>query len=134
MRLLVKWALGIIQRADLTIQERTLCTGMVLDKLDALPLRAIVESSDEGILINGKPVDLDKLRVLREASIAALDNQALNFIAEQVVWLAIQRGIHNGDTPEKLYFYRAAIWFSEQMKAHLQILAQAPNSPVSGDY
>lgn len=124
MRLLVKWALKVIQRADLTISERTLCTGVVLQKLEALPLRGIIEDSDEGILINGKQLNIEKVRVLRESAIAALDNQALNLIGEQVVWIAIQRGIHNADTPEKLYFYRAAIWFSEQLKAHLQILAQ----------
>ena len=124
MRLVVKWALGVIQRSDLTIAERTACIGSVLDKLEALPLRDIITNSEEGILINGRPLDIEKLRVLRDAAKVALDNQALNFIGEQVVWIAIQRGIHNADTPEKLYFYRAAIWFSEQMKAHLQILAQ----------
>lgn len=130
MRLIVKLALGVIRRADLTIEERTLCTGVVLDKIAALPLRAIIENSDEGILINGKQVDIEKLRVLREHAVAALDNQALNFIAEQVVWIAVQRGIHQAKTPEDLFFYRAAIWFSEQMKIHLQILAQQSQEPT----
>lgn len=124
MRLLVKLALSVIKRADLTIQERTLCTGVVLDRLEALPLRAIVESSDEGVLINGRALDLDKLRVLRESAIAAIDNQAINYIAEQVVWIATDRVIRKALTPDELYFYRAAIWFGEQMKSHLQILAQ----------
>jgi hypothetical protein len=124
MRWIVKWALGVIQRSDLTIAERTACIGAVLEKLEALPLKDIVSSSEDGVLINNKPVDIDKLRVLRESAIQALDNQAFNLIGEQVVWIAIQRGIHNADTPEKLYFYRAAIWFSEQVKAHLQVLAQ----------
>lgn len=130
MRLLVKWALKVIQHSDLTIDERTLCTGIVLQKLEAWPLRSIIEDSDEGILINGKQLNIEKLKVLRESAKAALDNQALNLIGEQVVWIAIQRGLHNADTPEKLYFYRAAIWFSEQLKAHLQILAQqSPELP-----
>lgn len=120
----VKLALWLLKKRELTLQERTLFTGIILDKLDAYPLRAIIENSEEGILINGKLVDFDKLRVLRDAAKAAIENQALNLIGEQVTWIAIQRGIHNADTPEKLYFYRAAIWFSEQLKAHLQILAQ----------
>lgn len=134
MRLLVKLALGVLRRSDLTIQERTLCTGLVLDKLEALPLRDIITSSDEGILINKIPVSVEKLRLLRESAKSALSNQALDYIGQQVVWLAIQRGIHNADTPEKLYFYRAAIWFSEQLKAHLETLAGPANSPLSGDY
>lgn len=114
----------LLKDKDLTMTERTLLVGFVLDKLEALPLREMIGNSSEGILVNGRLLDVDGLRVLRDAAKTALDNKALNFIAEQVVWIAIQRGIHNADTPDKLYFYRAAIWFSEQMKAHLQILAQ----------
>ena len=124
MRLVVKLALGVLRRSDLTIAERTACIGAVLGKLEALPIKDIITNSADGILINGQLPDIEKLRILRESAKSALDNQALNFIGEQVVWIAIQRGIHNADTPEKLYFYRAAIWFSEQLKAHLQILAQ----------
>lgn len=124
MRLFVKLALGVLKRSDLTVAEQTACLGAVLGKLEALPIKEIIGQTDEGITISGRPITIDKVKTLREAAVAALDNQALNIIGEQVVWTAIQRGIHNADTPEKLYFYRAAIWFSEQLKAHLQILAQ----------
>lgn len=118
---LTNWTL---KRSSLTLAQRNSIVIHILDTLEALPLRDIISSSDEGILVNGKQVTLDKLQVLRDAATAALDNQAFNYIGEQVVWVALQRGIHNGTTPESLYFYRAAIWFGEQMKAHLQILAQ----------
>lgn len=119
----VKRTIDLLRQTELSTAERIALTGAVLEKLEALPLRAIVENTEQGILIHGKPVDIDKLRVLRESAIAAIDNQAINYMAEQVVWIAVQRGIHNADTPDKLFFYRAAIWFSEQLKAHLQILA-----------
>lgn len=122
-RIWLKICLATFRRLDLTLEERNLCTDLVLAKLEALPLRDIIKSSDEGILINGKPADLDILKVLRESALQALDNRAFNLIGEQVVWLAVQNGVHKGDTPEKLHFYRAAIWFSEQFKAHLQVLA-----------
>jgi hypothetical protein len=131
MRFSVKLALNVLKRVDLTMQERTACTSLVLDKIEALPLSAIITEGEGGILINGKPVDIETMKVLRDSAKAALDNRAFNFIGEQVVWIAIQRGIHNADTPEKLYFYRAAIWFGEQMKSHLQILAQ--QSPIDVD-
>ena len=115
--------LRTFKRLDLTQEERTLCTAAILDKLEALPLRAIVTDSDEGILINGKQADIDTLRALRDSAISALDNKALNFIGEQVVWIATDRVIRKALTPEESYFYRAAIWFGEQLKEQLQILA-----------
>lgn len=124
MRFLVKFALGVLRRSDLTVAEQTACLGAVLGKLEALPIKEIIGQTDEGITINGMPLTIDKIKTLRESALAALENQALNIVGEQVVWTAIQRGIHNADTPEKLYFYRAAIWFGEQLKAHLRILAQ----------
>jgi hypothetical protein len=132
--MLLKFALWVIQHSKLTIAERTLCTGVILDKLEALPLSAILSDSDEGILINGKPLDFDKLQVLRNSAKAAIENQAINLIAEQVVWIATDRVIRKALTPEELYFYRAAIWFSEQMKQQLQSLAQAnPELPGQED-
>lgn len=119
----LKLCLATFKRFDLTLEERNLCTDAVLDRLEALPLADIIKNSEEGILINGKPANIDVLRALRESAIAALDNKALNFMGEQVVWLAVQNAVHKGDTPEKIHFYRAAIWYSEQLKSHLQALA-----------
>lgn len=128
--LFLRFVLWLYKSHHLTLAERNLFTSEMLDSLNALPLRDIITSSDEGILINGLPPDIEQVRKLRGSAIAALSNQALNYIAEQVVWVAVQNGIHKGDAPEKLYFYRAAIWFSQQMKAHLEILAGTQESPL----
>lgn len=127
----MKWILfKVWLNLDLTLEERNKLSTLVLDKLEALPLRDIITASDEGIFINGKQADIDTLKALRESAHAALDNRALNFIGEQVVWLAVQNAVHKGDTPEKIHFYRAAIWFSEQLKAHLRVLAGYEESPL----
>lgn len=130
-RLWLKICLATFRCLDLTLEERNLCTDAILTGLEALPLRDIITSSTEGVLINGKAVDIGVLRTLRDSAIQALDNRALNFIGEQVVWLAVQNAVHKGDTPEKIHFYRAAIWFNEQLRAHLQILAgKTTESPL----
>lgn len=129
-RLLLKLCLAVFRRLDLTLEERNLCTGAILDKLEALPLHDIITSRDGEVLINGKSANLDMLRALRESAIAAIDNRALNYIAEQVVWVAVQRGVHQALKPEDMYFYRAAIWVMEQLKAHLRTLAQQVETPL----
>lgn len=126
MTILGKIALAILRKSELTLADRTLFTGVLLDGVEGLPIRDIITNSDEGILINGKLADVDTLRVLRDSAKAALENKALDYIGQQVMWLAVQRGIINADTPEKLYFYRASIWFGEQLKQHLAVLAQTP--------
>lgn len=122
-RFWLKVCLHIFRRLDLTIEERNLCTEAILDKLEALPLRDIIKSSEEGVLINGKPADIDTLRALRDSAIAALNNTALNYCGDQVAFLATDRVIRKALTIDEAYFYRAALWFGEQLKVHLQTLS-----------
>ena len=120
----VRFVIWLLKWKRLTLAERNSLSTVLLDKLEALPIRDIITTSDEGILINGKGLSLEKLRVLREAAIAAIDNQAFNLVGDQVRWVATERLLNKVTIPEDIYFYRAAIWFIEQMRAHLQILAQ----------
>lgn len=127
----VQQAIELIKSKDLTIQERNLCTGIILDRLEALPLASIITIDESGTtLIHGQALDIDKARMLYEAASAALDNKAEKLIDQQVLWAAITGGLHNGDSPEKLLFYRAAIWFGQQREAQLKILAQRDQEPA----
>ena len=126
-----RFVLWMLKHSNLSLAERNELIIHILDKLEALPLRDIISSSDEGILINGKPADIEKLRLLRDSANAAIENYALNYIGEQVMWVATERLTKKITTPEELFFYRAALWFGEQLKAHLKILAGYQESPLS---
>ena len=41
----------------------------------------------------------------------ARDSPARRYGQQQVAAIAGKRGVVEGDTPEKLYFYRAALWY-----------------------
>lgn len=130
MSLAVRFTLWLLKGKRLTLSERNSLSTAILADIEALPLRDIITASDEGILVNGKPLNIDKAKVLRESALAALDNQAFNYIGEQVRYVASERVLNKVTVPEDLYFYRAAIWFVEQMRAHLQILSQhSPELP-----
>lgn len=117
---IVQWALA---RKSLTLTQRNLFTGLILDNLQALPLASII-TTDGGnsILINGEPLDFEKSKMLREAAKAALSNKALQLMEQEVLVIAIQRGLHKATTPEELYFYRAAIWYGKMLFEHLGML------------
>lgn len=127
----------LVLSKKLTLQERNLFTGLILDKLDAAPLSAILHIGDNGeILVNGSPIELEMAQILHTAANAALDNRAEKLIKEQVLWVALVNGVHNGDSPEKLYFYRSAIWWEQQRERILHFLAsrEQGTSPTTGSY
>lgn len=126
----VRWLKG----ADLSVEERNLCTGILLDKLEAVPLGAIISTNDAGeILINGKEQDIEKLTDLREYAIAAVQNKALQLVWEQVRWTAFRDGLASGHPDTVLQFYRAALWFSDSLKQQLALLAGSQELPLSED-
>lgn len=129
MSLVVRLTLWLLHGRRLNIVERNALSTAILEQLEALPIRGIITNSDEGLLINGKPVEVEKMRTLRESAIAALDNQALNLIGDQIRWVATERLLHKVIVPEDIYYYRAALWAIEQLRAHLQTLAQVNQEP-----
>lgn len=119
-----KFIIWSFANLELTPHERHLCTGLLLTKLDALPLRDIISTSDAGeILINGSPLDIDKARALREAAIQALSNKAIALAEERVMWTAVKGGLQRGLKPEEMTFYQAAIWWGQQLRIHLALLS-----------
>lgn len=114
-----------LSRSKLSLKQRNEIVIHILDNLRGLVISGIITINDEGeVLLNGRSLDLDKLRQLRESAINALDNQAIKIINQEILYAAVVGGLHKATTPEDLYFYRAAIWVSQQMDSQLKILAQ----------
>lgn len=119
------WLISSLFSRELTKEQRHKLSTLVLDKLDALPLRDIITADEGGrLLVDGSPVDIEMMRLLHAHANAALDNKADALISQQVMRIAIVNGLHKGDTPEKIYFYRAAIWWGQQRDELLKLLAQ----------
>lgn len=114
-----------LSRSDLTLKQRNEIIIHILDNLQGLPISGIIKVNDEGeVLLNGRSLDLDKVRQLRESAMLALDNQAIKIVNQEVLYAAIVGGLHKATSDNDLYFYRAAIWFGQQVEMQLKILAQ----------
>lgn len=99
-------------KLPLTLQQRTRLVGAILESNNAVPLNDIITTAQNGsLIIDGKEIDYREALNLKEGAQIALDNSVRKLIKEQVASIAGRRGIAEGDTPDKLYFYRAAIWF-----------------------
>lgn len=114
----------LMRNTRFSIESRTKCVNALLVKLN-FPCKDIIEvNSEEKIMVNGRQLDLEGARQLRESARAMLENSARKFVREQVAFKAITLGIHNGDTPEKLYFSRTALWFGQMEDELYHLLAQ----------
>lgn len=119
-----------LKKSDLSLEDRNKIITNIMGSLDALPIYGIIDVNEDGeVLVSGRSLDLEKAKQIRESASLALDNIALKIVNEQVLFTAVTGGMHNATLPEHLYFYRAAIWFGQQLERQLKILAQR----VDGD-
>lgn len=126
-----KLALWALSKATLSIEGRNALVVHILDKTQALPLSDIIYTDSEGnLIVDGRPVDLDKMRQLKATAQAALDNPALKLIRQQVMHEAVVVGLMSkARTDLDMYFSRAAIWWGQQVESKLLLLAQRSPEP-----
>lgn len=124
-RLSVKLVNWLLNKSNLTLEQRNSIVRHILTNLHGLPIASIISVGESGeILINNSPLDLEKAKQLRESAKIALDNLSLRLVSQEVLFTAIVGGLHKATNPEDLYFYRVAIWYGQQLEAQLKILAQ----------
>jgi hypothetical protein len=130
-RYIVKLVMWLLKSSNITLEDRNTLTTAILDKLTILPMYDIIKVNENGqLLINNRIVDLEKAKLLRESAMAALNNQSLKAVHEQVLFNAITMGVHNVITPDQMFFSRAAIWYSQQEIAILKTLAQQNDNVI----
>ena len=124
-RLSTRLVLWIFHNSHISLENRALCTAAILGKLNAFPTRDIISLDQNGtILVNDRPLDMEMARKLRESAKYVLDSTARRFVREQVLFKAINIGVHNGDSTEKIMFSRVAIWWGQQEDEFYKLLAQ----------
>lgn len=127
---LIKW---LLKRVD-NSHRHELFTH-VLEATDALPLHGIIVVDDAGkLLIRGKTLDYEQALLLRESAKAVLNSPAWKLVHEQALYLGVSEGFLKAQSEKHVLFGQAAVWFGQQEKDILAILAGDPgNSPLSGD-
>lgn len=103
-----------LKKANLSLEDRTALTAVLLNKLNALPLRSSIIVTPRGITINGKKMEPEDMIALREGTVALRDNKARQLINEQIRFLAVKLGIHDALSMDTIMFSKAALWVIEQ--------------------
>lgn len=115
----------LLRNSKLSLENKTKLTCCLLNKLQAIPASDIIKTNEAGKLeVNGRELDMDGLKILREGAISLLDSPTRKFVKEQIMFEAVKIGVHFGDTPERVIFSKAAIWQLEQGEDFIKKLAQ----------
>ena len=119
-----KLAVWLLKRIDLTKENRILLTTQLLSNLKALPLTDPLEMASDGSLkINGRSLNMEEARSLRESAKVALTNPAIKLTREHVAYAAITIGVHQAMNNDQTYFAKTALWYHQQLLKQLQVLA-----------
>ncbi len=122
--MLTRLVLALLNRKSLSVVDRNALLSGIIDKLGATPIKDIITYDLEGkMLLNGREVDLEQARILRESARGALNNQALRIIRESVTYQAFSIAATKAEKDEDLLFGKSAIWFGQQELKMLDILA-----------
>lgn len=124
-RVAIKLLLWLLPRAEFTQKDRALCTGLLLRNLGALPIRDIIlyDEKKQQLLVDGSPLKANEAATIMEISRNILDNSLMNKIWNQIKYECLKRGVSEGNNPDSIMFYRAAIWFGEQERNWLRMFA-----------
>lgn len=117
-------AISVLKNSSLSSEDRSLCTAYLLEGLNALPTRTILNTSEQGtLLLNGEPVDYDKAMKLRESAKLLLDSSARRLVKEQITFAAIDMGVHKAINADQIMFSKAALWYIKQEEDLYALLA-----------
>ncbi len=119
-----KLAVFMLKRSTLSMEDRALLISCTLDKLDSIPLSDIISVNEQGtLLVNGKTVDLELAKSLRESSRAVLNSRAFKMIQNQVVYAAFSYAARTATSIDQLILGKAAIWWGQKENEYLNLLA-----------
>lgn len=123
-KIAVKLAVFLLKRSDLSHGDRALLTSCTLDKLAAIPVSDIISVNEQGtLLVNGKMIDIETTRILRESARSMLQSRAFKLVQDQVVYASFVYSMHTAISIEELLFPKAALWWGQQEYKYLKLLA-----------
>lgn len=108
---------------ELTREQRIDLLNYFNKQINAFPIEeCITILPTGGLLANGKEMTLEQREAFLQGAHALLSNNAFNLIADQVVYQAIRKGIHDATELDHLYFSKSAMYFFDLFKKWLVTL------------
>lgn len=117
-KIIAKIAVFALRNKRLSGEQKAFVTSALLDNLNTFPIRDIIEVDTIGnIKIKGRNLDSEQAIVFRESGSSLKNSFALKLIHDQMIFKAINLGIHKGDTTDMIIFSKAALWVIQEEMA-----------------
>ena len=112
-----KQALDYLEENELSPVEHLRLLGILTKSINSFPLENVLTTTTQGATCaNGRELTMEELVKFRQSISALRDNWAFQLLADQILYLAIKIGIHEGHTTERLMFSKSVIYFLTKMK------------------
>lgn len=111
-------------KSRLSTENRLKLTNAILSELGTIQSSDVLTWSDAGVLhIQGREVDVEQARLLRESAKVLLNSPARNIVRKHVEFKAVTLGVQQAVSPEQMMFGKSAIWWGQEEDKIFRTLA-----------
>lgn len=111
-----------LQTKKLSQEERILLFNYLNKSLNIFPINDVVVFRKDGALLyNGVEMSLEQVQNFKQSVRSIKDNPAFRVITDQILFKAIQTGVHLGLSTDQIIFSKAAIYFITQFKEQIDL-------------
>lgn len=131
----IKRLLSLFEDATLTQEEVALCTAVLVRKIRALPIRDILIFDEHGTIVSiaGRPLEMEVAMQMREGALALLKNPTRKIVREQIRYMAMSIGVHQGFNEAQVIFAKAALWLDDEETKLYRLIAQIQTEGDTGE-
>lgn len=117
-KITAKLAVFALRHKKLSGEQKAFVTSALLDNLTTFPIRDIISIDQAGNLtVKGTKLDAEQKVSFRESGAALKASIARKLIHDQMIYKAINIGVHNGQSPDQITFSKAALWVIQEEDA-----------------
>lgn len=111
--LAVKFAVWLLKQ-NLSLEHRALLINAILDRLAMLPVRSIIDTSEDGsLIIRGKKLDFEEQNLIHESAKSLKMNRAFGLIQDEILYVAMTYAVNGTTNFDQLYASKMAVWWGQ---------------------
>lgn len=107
---------------EITNEERHLIISKLTQAINIYPIRdAIMLQKDGAILANGMRLSFEERNAFIQSIKAIKGNNALRLLLDQIMYMAIGFGLHQGQNVEQIMYAKFGVFFVTEFRKNLEL-------------